>query len=215
MRPPQLFIALLSALGLLVITFFLVSSRAPQEEAPDDSSLATPPVLTEPPITYLDPSLGSIDAAVTIVEYGDYACGPCQQASFAIEEWVKAKPKARRFVWKDAPNADLHPEALTAAYAGRCSQNQGAFWAMYKALMEARGSLNAQNIRTLAVNLGLDRESFDACMAGEYPQAMVKRTLEEALALNIVGTPSVYMNGTLYTGALTLDALSAASAALE
>lgn len=215
MRPAQLFIALLGTLGVVVILFFFLANTKPAQEESPTTLAETPTILTSPPITYLDPSLGATDAKVTLVEYGDYTCAPCQQAAYAMEEWVKLKPKARRFVWKDAPNSDAHPDALTAAYAGRCAQNQGVFWAMHKALMDTRGSLNAQNIRTLAVNIGLNGESFDACMAGENPKAMVERTLREALALNIAGTPSVYINGTLYTGALTLDALSAASAAFE
>lgn len=210
MNPTKWLIGILGCTGILVIIFFFFANL-PEPETKTDEEMALPAILTQPPITFLDPVMGESDASYTLVEYGDYTCALCQQSAYAIESWVKQDPSNRRFIWKDAPNGATHASALTAAYAGRCAQNQGLFWPMHKALMDARGLLNASAIRTIAKENGLQQEAFDTCMAGENAKALVERTLEEAEALSITGTPTLYLNGTLYTGSLTLDGLNAVS----
>jgi protein-disulfide isomerase len=80
---------------------------------------------------------GSTDAAVTLVEYGDYECPYCGAAYPIIKE-VQARMGGRlRFVFRNFPIATSHPHAEQAAEAAEAAAAQGRFWEMHDVLYPA------------------------------------------------------------------------------
>ena len=205
----HILIGLFGILGLtvLVVLFLVVLPErvlAPKELAD------LPKTLDTPVITFIDPIRGNPDARVTIVEYGDYLCPLCQQLAPDIKALVEEKPQQRRFVWKDAPNVDAHAEAMTVALAARCAQDQGAFWPYYDRLFDARGTLSsALELEQLAAQLTLNVSAFNACMASEVTRPVVLHTLQEAFSLGVQNSPTLFINGALYTGPLTKTGIEA------
>ncbi len=203
----RLFLVLISfsLLGVLVVALFLV--RLLPKSAFEPQKLETvPKTLDAPPITFLDPSRGDMNAKYTLVEYGDYSCVLCRQIEPDIQAWVTEAPNNRRTVWKDAPDAITHPESIAAAMAARCAQDQGKFWEYHDRLMSGGTALTADNLKSLAESLNLNMESFDKCVSSEVTRPIIEHGLEEAVALKISGTPTLYLNGALYTGPLSLEA---------
>ncbi|HJN84696.1 MAG TPA: thioredoxin domain-containing protein, partial [Patescibacteria group bacterium] len=101
-----------------------------------------------------------------------------------------------------------------AAMAARCAQNQGLFWDMHDKMMQQGVGLGAENIKNMATEVGLDIAAFDNCMSSEITRPVVNHTLDEAVALDLTGTPTIFINGTEYTGPLTKDGLTNAIEAL-
>src|SRR5262249_24712376 len=77
-------------------------------------------------------SLGSSDAALTLVEFTDYQCPFCKQFHDTTFQQLKTNyidTGRLRFVHRDLP-LDFHEHALKAAQAARCAGEQDKFWPM-------------------------------------------------------------------------------------
>jgi protein-disulfide isomerase len=152
---------------------------------------------------------GPADAAVTIVEFSDYQCPYClryfdETYRQIIDNYVEAGYV--RYVFKDFPLEQLHPQAKEAAEAARCAGDQNAYWAMHDQLFGAQESWAGQEDPTpifvgLAQDLGLDDGALQECLdSGRYTQA-VAADLAEGQALGVTGTPTFFINGYPLVGA--------------
>ena len=71
---------------------------------------------------------GPADAVVTVVEYSDFQCPYCRQAQATLAQLREEYKDRVRWVFKDLPLPDIHPEAVRAAMAARCADAQKKFW---------------------------------------------------------------------------------------
>lgn len=162
--------------------------------------------LSKPTVTVIDPTRGAKEPSITIVEFGDYACEACQSIDKALSRLLLQYPDEVRVVWKDAPNESLHKESVSAAVAARCADAQNEFWTYHDELF-LRGGLNEGIYLAIAEDLELDLDTFSACLKNQTPLARIQKTLEEAQALDLTATPTIFIADERWTGALTLDEL--------
>lgn len=200
---------LFTILGAAVLGVFLVV-LLPDKALQDKELEEVPQELTEPNITFIDPIRGSIGAKITIVEYADYGCPLCRSVEPALQQFIAEAPNKRRLVWKDVASESLGIESLNASMAARCAQDQGKFWEYHDVLMSSSLSFTAERLSNIATQLELDSQTFENCMAQGVARPIVQHTTEEALALGITGTPTLFINGVEYTGAITVEALEQA-----
>ncbi len=159
--------------------------------------------ITEPSITFVDPVLGKPDARATVVLYGDYGCELCATLDETLVNLLADDyPNDLRIVWKDMPNTSQHPEALNAAIAARCAGEQGKFWEYNALLMKNNSDLGATLYNTLAIQLALNASPFASCLSQQTPAPIIQQTYEEGLELGVSATPTIFMNGMRYTGAV-------------
>lgn len=147
-----------------------------------------------------DPTLGPADAAVTIVEYGDFGCPACRSWHNAgILEMVMATYGDQvRFVWRDFPVITaFSPEAAQAA---QCAYDQGQFWEYHDFLYEQATSLRVEELKSYAGELGLDQSAFNQCLDSGQHQATVELDLEDAFNRRLPGTPSFLVNDQILAG---------------
>lgn len=158
---------------------------------------------TEPTITFVDPSVGKTDAKATVVLFGDYGCSTCATLDGTLISLLADDfPNDLRLVWKDIPNTTQNMESFNAAVAARCAGDQGKFWEYNALLMTNQNSLSAELYNTLAIQLALKSSQFASCMVDQAPAPIIQRTYEEGIALGISATPTIFINGTRYTGAI-------------
>ena len=69
------------------------------------------------PVGDRDHTEGAADAPITLVEYGDYQCPYCGQAHPVVKELQRRLGMRLRFVFRNFPLTQLHPDALHAAEA--------------------------------------------------------------------------------------------------
>jgi protein-disulfide isomerase len=149
------------------------------------------------------PSKGSEGAPVTIVEFSDFQCPYCKQATPAVEQILKEYKSEVRIVFKHLPLPN-HPLAFKAAEAAVCADEQGRFWPYHDRLFGST-DLSAEGLKKSAVELGLDAGRFNACLGSEAARAVVLSNLQEARRLGIQGTPTFIVNGRVLRGLVSVE----------
>lgn len=141
------------------------------------------------------PAKGAEDAVVTLVEYSDYECPFCiahfQRTMPEIEEKL-VKTGRVRYVFRDLPIDDNHPEAIRAHEASRCAAEQNRFWEMHTRLFSAPGTHSAEALAKVATDAGLDAALYQRCMASGRATADIRRVSQEALSMGANGTPAFF-----------------------
>lgn len=140
------------------------------------------------------PSKGPADAPVVLVEWADFECPACDAAFPAIESVYERFPGKLRMVFKHFP-LSMHPNAETAARAAVAAQRQGKFWKMHAALFAADPPLTRPTIDAIAREVGLDMKQFVKDLESEETADAVARDRKQGEAVDLVGTPTIFING--------------------
>ncbi len=157
----------------------------------------------EIPIYEDDPVLGPEDAIVTIVEFSDYECPYCR--SYHWDTFVQIRETYGdqvRYVYKDLPLTSIHPNAIPAANAAQCAQEQDAFWEYHDLLFGQQLGFGKEAYLSYAQSLGLELTSFEECLdEGRYLDVIGKDT-NILVNLNApISTPTFFINGQYLSGA--------------
>src|SRR3954470_18867495 len=91
------------------------------------------PTVLADPVTARDHVRGPATAAVTIVEYGDFACPYCRKAYGVVKELLARSPDVR-FVFRANPRSHVFPQAQLLAEAAEAAGAQGRYWEMHDRL---------------------------------------------------------------------------------
>ena len=111
------------------------------------------------------PSLGPANAPITLVEFGDFQCPYCRQwEQQTYQPLLAAYPGKIRFVFRDFPLTSIHPNAMPAAEAAQCANEQGKFWPYHDKLFGSE-TLSDDVYKQYAQDLGLDVTRFNACVS--------------------------------------------------
>jgi protein-disulfide isomerase len=175
------------------------------------SRFAHPPeqkILEDPVPIPVDgsPVLGPKDAAITLVEFSDFQCPYCSVATPQLKEVLKAYPTQVKLIFKEFP-LDIHSQAELAAKAAIAAHKQGKFWSMHDALFASRTDLSRPAILALASGLGLDMKRFEADLASPAVKQLVDRDVEDGSRIGVMGTPTLFIDGKHYNGAIRIDML--------
>jgi Na+/H+ antiporter NhaA len=152
---------------------------------------------------------GPHHAPVTVVEYGDFECPYCGRAEPIVRELLTDFGDVR-YVWRNLPLADVHPQAQLAAEAAEAAGRQGDFWGMHDALLDHQEELGAEDLIRYAEQLGLDMERFNDDLAEHIGAARVAADVDSADQSGVSGTPTFFINGQRHYGAYDIETLSAA-----
>jgi protein-disulfide isomerase len=152
---------------------------------------------------------GPNDAAVTLVEYGDFECPYCGRAEPVIRE-VLADFGDVRYVWRHLPLSDVHPNAQLAAEAAEAGAEQGAFWEMHDLLLDHQDALRPRDLLAYAERLGLDRERFHDELRRHHGAPRVEQDVDSADMSGVTGTPTFFINERRHDGAYDVASLSSA-----
>ena len=169
------------------------------------------------------PVKGNPNAKVTIVNFDDFQCPFCSRMhSTLFENVFKDYADRVKVIYKDYPLIEIHPWAMHAAIDGNClgEQNTPAYWdfADYihanQKLMTGKSRTDAfQNIDNLAKEQAqkhqLDTDKLQACMQ-KQDESTVRASMAEGDKLGVDSTPTLFINGERYTGAVPESELRSA-----
>ena len=146
-----------------------------------------------------DPIKGSNDAPITIVEFSDFQCPFCsrfhiQTFPLILKEYVDTGKV--KFVYRDFPIQNSHPNAFPAAAASECAHEQNNYWEYHNALFERQTIWNNLEIsdsintfKKFAIELGLNEDQFNSCLdSGKYIEE-INKDLKDGTNYGITGTP--------------------------
>jgi protein-disulfide isomerase len=173
---------LIAAGGLAALGFYR-SSTAPNVDAPLDLMSAN-----------ID---GPVDAAVRIVEFGDFGCPSCRAwHNSGIKEALKSEFDDQiSFTFRHFPV--ITRQSPKAAEARQCASEQGRFWEYHDFIYEMTpiNALSIEQLKGYAASIGLDSEQFDQCLdSGKY-KSYVARDQQAAFSAGAAGTPTFFING--------------------
>jgi protein-disulfide isomerase len=145
------------------------------------------------------PSRGPKDAPVTIVEFGDLQCPACKAAQPAIEALIAAEPNAR-FVFQSFPLEMHNWAAKGAAYADCVGvASNDAFWKFIAKTYETQADITAENadekLTAIADGAGVKGADIAGCATTPVTKAHVDASLALGKAVNVTGTPTLFVNG--------------------
>lgn len=150
---------------------------------------------------------GNPDADVVLVEFADLECGYCKRASVELSQLYKAYGDRVLFVFKHYPmdrqcnpgvKSRKHRRACNAAIAAVCAQDQGKFWAYHDLAFKNQHALDVEALGQYAETVGLDMSAWSSCVRSDAASARVKASGEDGAAVDIHGTPRIFVNGRLY-----------------
>jgi protein-disulfide isomerase len=159
------------------------------------------------PVGADDHAQGPDDAAVTLVEYGDYECPYCGQAFPIVQELQRVFAESLRLVFRNLPLSNVHPHAEGAAEAAEAVALQGRFWAMHDLLYQHQRELRAESLLKYAEEAGADATQVAEVLARRGTRARVENDLEGALRSGANGTPTFFVNGSRYDQSWDFDTL--------
>lgn len=137
-----------------------------------------------------DPIQGDLETAeIVIIEFIDFECPYCAQATSLTKEILDQYPGKISIVHKDYP-LPFHPNALLAAQAANCAGDQGKYWEMHDLLYEDQEHLDLASLKERAVTLGLDQTKLDECLSTSMHEDEINQDLDDGKSLKIRGTPA-------------------------
>ena len=159
------------------------------------------------PISAEDHLQGELDAAVNLVEYGDYQCPSCGEAYPIVKRLQKHFGKRLGFVFRNFPLSQMHPQAEAAAEAAEFAAAHGKFWEMHDLLYENQEHLGDELFKTLADELKLLSADLLNAIADHTYQARVRADFGGGIRSGVNGTPTFYINGVRNNGPFDFEFL--------
>ena len=165
------------------------------------------------PVTGDDHAQGEAEAAVRLVQYGDYECPYTRLSRHAVHQLQREFPDSLRFVFRHFPLEEIHPHARAAALAAESAGAQTDFWTMHEYLFEHQQQLEDADLQRYALELGLDVDRFERERKSLEIGRRIDRDLDSGERSGVEGTPTFYVNGIRHEGGYDLESLRPAIAA--
>ena len=154
-------------------------------------------------VSDLDWSIGPEDAVLTIIEYADFQCPYCADASLSLIEYQKEHSDDVRLVYRHFP-LSFHEKAVPAALAANAAGYQGMFFEAEEFLFEkqAEWSVLENNdvftewlIREFSQFSDLDFDLWYLAFSDSDNEAAIRKMYSQVIKAGIVsGTPTVFLN---------------------
>lgn len=188
--------------GIVIVVIAVIAVSALNLDSTDTVMENTTPDSSVSPLSFSNlitsdtPLKGDPLAPITLIEFGDFQCPNCgrfaRDTSPQIEtSYVESGQVSMAF--KHFPV--VGPDSKPAAMASQCANDQGMFWEFHDELYnnqghENSGWANRDNLKQIASNIGLDKQSFDSCLDSNKYQSLVEKDLSLAKQIKFTGTPS-------------------------
>ena len=175
--------------GIIVLSF---SSESTESE-PKTHNLDT---------TKGSPVLGSEDAPVTIIEFGDYQCPFCKRWNENTKPLIELNyinTGKAKLVFVDL--AIIGPDSKDVHSGSYCAEEQGLYWEYHDYIYANQGHENdgwakTENIKKLMLGLdGMDVELFNECIDSKKYESRINDNYREASRTGASSTPSFLIMG--------------------
>ncbi len=155
-----------------------------------------------------DAILGPADAPITLIEFSDYQCPYCRKWQIEVFPRLQQQYGDKiRFVYRDFPLYESHPDAEPAALAADCAGEQNKYWDFHNLLFNGE-SLGQPIYEAYAEKLNLNTDQFKACVSEQRYKSEVKADFDFASNLGVSSTPTFFINGLAVVGAQPYEVFS-------
>jgi len=152
-----------------------------------------------------DHILGVKDGKLKIIYYNDFDA-PFNENLFQVidkikEEFPDSSIAYRHFLMKS------NPSGLSAALASECAGEQGKFWEMARALVDAKtnGKLNEDEFYFQAKELKLNYDDFKKCIDEKKYLDKIEKQMKEGESFGVSGVPTIFVNDIILPGSYPFE----------
>lgn len=197
MKDLWIWLIVAAAAGFLAAYLIFQPKAEPRRQPP------TPKILLE------EPSKGSNDAPVTIIEFADFRCGFCLRhfmQTFPLLDTEYIQTGKVRYVFRNFPI--LGVQSRWAALAAECAHEQGRFWEYHDklfALTRQGQEFVRSRLKAAAAELGLNSAQFENCLDSSKYLDEVQEDFTAGQSAGVTGTPAFLINGELLDGARSIE----------
>ncbi len=149
-------------------------------------------------VTEKDHIQGNPNAAVTLVEYGDYECPYCHEAYPMVKQLQNDFDI--RFVFRNFPLQEMHPYAEMSAETAEFAGDNGLFWEMHDLLFENQAALSEELMSALCKQLDLSVEALANAWNQRVYEPKVRADFMGGVRSGVNGTPTFFINGARHVG---------------
>lgn len=214
-----------SAFAVTLITFAvaLIGGIWQTNKLIDEGEIAHPPVLIAQPVEannqnneYLyrehAPTIGPENATVRLVEFSDFQCPHCAHFSNVLVQLLKKYPNDLQATFRNFPLSQ-HKVARRVAQMGVCAQAQGNFWKFEQTAFASQqrfydDDYSDDDLVQMMNKIGLNGDEAKDCIDSSFANKAVDQDLQDGEAVELRGTPTIFINGHQYKGRLDLESLS-------
>ena len=160
------------------------------------------------------PVRGNPNAKVAVISFDDFQCPYCAVMHQKLFPTLLNEYGDRvKFIYKDYPLESIHPWAVHAAVDANCigEQKSEAYWDFADFIHAKQQTISKNDkgerrpqaeqlsrvddaARESAKKFNLDSEKLNACMK-KQDETAVRASMKEGDALNVDGTPTIFVNG--------------------
>lgn len=153
------------------------------------------------------PVLGDATAPVTLLGYSDYRCPHCRDFDLEKLPQIEAEYINTGKVKYVVAPFHLWPETTVLTEAAMCAGDQGKFFEYGQKLFENQDSLGLtpDYLAGQAESLGLNRDTFSACLANGTHRGLVDEATRAALNRGVTSTPTFFINNQRVNGNISFE----------
>lgn len=160
------------------------------------------------PAHRFDHIIGTLEAPVVLVEYGDIESPHKVRALSVVDKLLAEFREDLCFVFRHYPNPDVYPNSVIAAAALEAAHAQGGFWRLFRHFIKHQDELSGPFIIESAVKLGMNQEQFMLDMEGEEVLFKIQEDIESGEDSGVEdGRPTFFLNGIMVDNPTTYDLL--------
>ncbi len=150
-------------------------------------------------ISQVDPIIGSHQAKVFVILFGDWSDSTAQTYVSWAKDVVSTHSDNVAFVWKD----DMDPEQLTeslnhTALTAHCLNEQGVFWDL----------VGKPNFMDTIKEANIDHGGLDECVTSKAYQAAIHYGYYYGQSVGVTNGHTLFINDDLYANPLTKEELN-------
>jgi protein-disulfide isomerase len=149
-----------------------------------------------------DHVMGSPDARVTLVQYGDYECPYSARAYLVLQVVLGELGDSLRYVFRNFP-LETHPNATNAAEAAEsvaAHAGEPAFWMMHAMLFENQDALDIDDLLGYAESAGGSIVQVASDLSTRAMRSRIDRDVRRGVEQGVTGTPAFLINGRKFDG---------------
>ena len=154
--------------------------------------------------------VGQKDAAVTLMEFGEYESEECAKVNEVVKQLLEDYEGKIRFQFRHFPLTMIHQRSLKASESAVAAGQEGKFWEMHNVLFNNRRNLGTTSLKLHSKEAGVNNKKFlDDLVNGVYGW-QVQDDIKEGMNRGVKDIPAFFINDVPFTLKPTYANLSAA-----
>ena len=137
---------------------------------------------------------GDKNAKITVVEFADFQCPHCKEATKITKDLLDKYKKKFKLAYFDYP-INRSGISRKVSEGGVCANEQGKYWDYHELAFKRQKTLTNNSPVEMAKELKLDVKKFEGCLKNKKTLEYVEWAKSEGDRVGVSGTPTFFIDG--------------------